>query len=141
MEKLFESLNQIVELLNQIYTITGNQTTILLDSKQAGEGLDMIEQMAVYKNELTTQLESTEQIFQQYYDQYKNHITDIDAQKLLKQTVSYVLELKDKVIKLESQNVLIMQDLLKRLTEKVEIPKQAQAVSAAYKQHSKNNFK
>lgn len=137
MEKLFESLNQIMELLNQIYTITGNQTTILLDSKQAGDGLDMIEQMAAYKNDLTTRLEQVEVVFGQQYAEYKEEIEDVEVQKLLKQTVARVLELKDKVIKLEQQNLLIMQDLLKRLTEKIEIPKKAEAVSAAYKQHSK----
>lgn len=137
MEKLFESLNQIMELLNQIYTITGNQTTILLDSKQAGEGLDMIEEMAAYKNDLTTQLEQVEVIFGQQYAEHKADIEDVEIQKLLKQTVARVLELKDKVIQLEQQNVLIMQDLLKRLTEKIEIPKKAEVVSAAYKKHSK----
>lgn len=137
MEKLFESLNQIMELLNQIYTITGNQTTILLDSKQAGEGLDMIEEMATYKNDLTTQLEQVEVIFGQQYAEHKADIEDVEIQKLLKQTVARVLELKDKVIQLEQQNVLIMQDLLKRLTEKIEIPKKAEVVSAAYKKHSK----
>lgn len=137
MEQLFESLNHIIEYLNQIYTITQNQTTVLLDNKQAGESLDLIEEMATYKNEVTLELEKTEQIFQGLYNAYKGAITEPEIQKLLKQTVSHVLTLKDKVIQLEQQNVLIMQDLLRRLTEKVEIPKNPTQVTNAYKQHSK----
>lgn len=137
MEELFASLNQIIEYLNQIYTITQNQTTILLDSNHAGESLDLIEEMAAYKNEVTLELEKTEQTFQGFYNRDKAEITDPEIQKLLKQTVSHVLGLKDKVIQLEQQNVLIMQDLLRRLTEKVEIPKSQAQVANAYKQHSK----
>lgn len=137
MEELFERLNRIVEYLNQIYTITQNQTTILLDKGQTGEGIDLIEEMASYKNELTSQLEKEEQGFQEVYNQYKTTIEEVEVQKLLKQTVSHILTLKDKVIELEQKNVLIMQDLLKRLTEKVEIPKNPQFVANAYKNHGK----
>lgn len=137
MEKLFESLTHIIELLSQIYTITMNQRTILLDSKNASDGLDMIEEMATYKNELTSELEAVEQTFQAQYAKKKEDLTDVEVQKLLKNAVAQVLELKDKVIQVEQQNVLIMQDLLKRLTEKVEIPKQRDQAMEAYKQNTK----
>nr|WP_307991093.1 hypothetical protein [uncultured Niameybacter sp.] len=137
MEQLFESLNRIVEYLNQIYTITQNQTTILLDSKQAGDSLNLIEEMATYKNEITTELEKEEEIFQTQYSLHKASINEVEVQRLLKQTVGHVLALKDKVIQLEQKNVLIMQDLLKRLTEKVEIPKNPEFVTMAYKKHGK----
>lgn len=137
MEQLFESLNRIVEYLNQIYTITQNQTTILLDSKQAGDSLNLIEEMATYKNEITTELEKEEEIFQTQYNLHKACINEVEVQRLLKQTVGHVLALKDKVIQLEQKNVLIMQDLLKRLTEKVEIPKNPEFVTMAYKKHGK----
>lgn len=137
MEQLFESLNHIVEYLNQIYTITQNQTTILLDSKQAGDSLNLIEEMATYKNEITTELEKEEEIFQTQYNLHKASINEVEVQRLLKQTVGHVLALKDKVIQLEQKNVLIMQDLLKRLTEKVEIPKNPEFVTRAYKKHGK----
>lgn len=137
MEQLFESLNRIVEYLNQIYTITQNQTTILLDSKQAGDSLNLIEEMAIYKNQITTELEKEEQTFQAQYDIHKASINDVEVQKLLKQTVSHVLALKDKVIQLEQKNVLIMQDLLKRLTEKIDIPKNSEFVTSAYKKYGK----
>lgn len=137
MEQLFESLNRIVEYLNQIYTITQNQTTILLDSKQAGDSLNLIEEMAAYKNEITSELEKEEQIFQTQYNLHKGSINEVEVQRLLKQTVGHVLALKDKVIQLEQKNVLIMQDLLKRLTEKVEIPKNPEFVTSAYKKHGK----
>lgn len=137
MEKLFESLTHIIELLSQIYTITMNQRTILLDSKNASDGLDMIEEMAAYKNELTSELEAVEQTFQAQYAKKKEDLTDVEVQKLLKNAVAQVLELKDKVIQVEQQNVLIMQDLLKRLTEKVEIPKQRDQAMEAYKQNTK----
>ena len=137
MEQLFKSLTHIIELLDQIYTITINQRTILLDSKNAGDGLDMIEEMATYKNELTNKLEAIEGAFQEQYAAEKENLTDIEVQKLLKQAVGQVLELKDKVIQLEQHNVLIMQDLLRRLNEKIEIPKAPGAVVHAYKQYSK----
>lgn len=138
MEELFSTLEEITECLEQIHSITQNQMTILLETKYMGEGLDMIEQMATYKENLTTEVEEREQVFQGLYSAYRDKITEVEDKKKLKKYVDHIMKLKELIIEGEQKNVMVMQDLLRRCAERVEIPKNAQRVAEAYKAQGKN---
>ena len=113
MEALFEALDAIYAHLEQIQTITQNQTVILLDTSYMGDGLDMIEQMATFKEQLTTEVEEKEAVFQGLYSKYKNDVTDVDDKKRLKDTVDSIMQIKNFIMEQEQKNVFILQDLLK----------------------------
>ena len=70
MESLFKSLDTIIEFLNQIKTLTDNQATVLLSNTSTVEEennmLDLLEQMADYKEELTINLKKEEEFFNGY---------------------------------------------------------------------------
>ena len=137
MEALFEALEAIEDLLEQIQTITQNQMTILLDSAYMGDGLDMIEQMATFKEGLTTQVETTEATFQALYSKHKVDITEAIDKKRLKDSVDHIMRLKAYIIEQEQKNVFILQDLLRRMQEPIELPKNAKQVAKAYESHKK----
>lgn len=138
MEALFSVLEEIQEILEQIYGITQNQMTILLETKYMGEGLDMVEQMAVYKEQLTTEVENREITFQGLYNEYHTMVIEREDKKRLKGMVDRIMQLKERIIEGEQKNVLVMQDLLRHAAERVEIPKTAKHVAEAYKVHHKN---
>lgn len=70
MESLFKSLDTIIEFLNQIKTLTDNQATVLLSNTSTVEEennmLDLLEQMADYKEELTINLKKKKKFFNGY---------------------------------------------------------------------------
>ena len=138
MDELFKQLEQIRQFLEQIQNITENQMTILLSDSI--EGLDMIEQMAEYKGELTTQLEKVEKEFQALYNEKKEFIHSNDQinnseLKQLKDNVKYILQLKDQVILQEQKNYLLLKEAVDT-RNKVKIPKSVdKAVSAVSYTH------
>ncbi|MGL4799609.1 MAG: hypothetical protein ACRDDX_02105 [Cellulosilyticaceae bacterium] len=137
MNVLFEQLEAIKETLEQIHVITQNQMTILLETQYIGEGLDMIEQMADYKETLTTEVEKSEAVFQELYTAHKHEIQQPEDKKRLKQLVDEIMRWKTVIMEGEQKNIMVMRDLLRRCTEKVELPKNAQQVASAYKAHNK----
>ena len=137
MEAIFQSLEKIYALLDQIYSITQNQMTILLETQYAGDGLTLIEQMATYKENLTKEVEEEETIFQVVYHTQHDRIQDTGDKKRLKEAVDRIMKLKTQIMEAEHKNVLIMQDLLKRMSEPIEMPKSAKRVVAAYQNNTK----
>jgi archaellum component FlaC len=139
MDELFKQLEQIRQFLEQIQNITENQMTILLSDSI--EGLDMIEQMAEYKGELTTQLEKVEKEFQALYNEKKEFIHSNDQinnseLKQLKDNVKYILQLKDQVILQEQKNYLLLKEAVDT-RNKVKIPKSVDKAVSEYNKHKK----
>ncbi len=140
MDELFKQLEQIRQFLEQIETITENQMTILLSDSI--EGLDIIEQMAQYKSDLTSQLEETEKKFQILYHEKKEFIHANDQInnrdiKQLKDNVQYILQLKDKVILQEQKNYLLLKEIVDIRKNKMQIPKSVDKVVSEYNKHKK----
>lgn len=139
MDELFKQLDQIRQFLEQIQNITENQMTILLSDSI--EGLDMIEQMAEYKGELTAQLEKVEKEFQALYNEKKEFIhsnDQINNSELtqLKDNVKYILQLKDQVILQEQKNYLLLKEAVDT-SNKVKIPKSVDKAVSEYNKHKK----
>jgi len=148
MKELFEYLKNIHELLEQIYTITDNQTTVLLapmeettneeeDSFKEESSLDMITQMSDYKEELTEQLMKAEDLFQKEYDKCKHLASSSEEVMELKRLVSGVLERKEAVVEHEQSNMLLLKSRSKRTLEVVHLPQNPIEVSNAYKKQQK----
>lgn len=141
MKELFEYLGNIEKLLEQIYTITDNQTTVLLakmDTEEAENGaLDMIAQMADYKDELMHQLGRSEKMFQEEYDVCKNLLKEEKDILELQRLVAAVLDAKQAVVEREQSNLLLMQAASKKKLERVYVPQNATEVSNAYKKQQK----
>ncbi len=140
MDELFEKIDQIRLFLEQIKNITENQTTILLSDNI--EGLDMIEQMAEYKSELTSELEKTEKAFQALYDEkreaiYANDQIRNNDLKQLKNNVEYILQLKEQVILQEQKNYMILKEITETRKNAVKIPKNLKEAVSEYSKHQK----
>lgn len=137
MQELLAMLNEIYALLEQISTITTNQTTILLQSREnAGEdnsALDMIESMVEYKENLITELTQKEQVFDKAYEPYKGKIKDAAYIKRFKEQVGRIMAMKTAIVEAERNNVLVMQSFAKMKEKQMSIPKAPDAVAAAYK--------
>lgn len=112
MEVLFEYLRQIYALLEQIYTITDNQATILLAPTEENdvyadenEALDIIAQMVDYKEELTVKLFEVEDIFQKEYNKCKQRLNNKEEKIVLelKGLVAAVLECKKDIVEAEAK--------------------------------------
>lgn len=144
MQSLFDYLNKIQELLQQIHDITENQTTILTSSVYVDEDvtdgtLSMMEEMIDYKDELINLLTEAEQNFQGVYNAYREEIIQSKQMKLLKSEVEKVLKLKDEITKKEQKNVLLLQNQSRKRVERVEvIPNKNQVVAAYRKQQNKS---
>jgi hypothetical protein len=136
-EVLIQSLQGMIELLEQVLAITHNQMTVLLERNDEDECIQMLEQMVSYKENLTTQIEQKEQGFQAQYDSIKEGPLSVEQQKRLKEWVAKVLLLKDQIIEAEQKNFLLLQDASRRCATKIEIPKNPNQVVDAYKQQIK----
>ena len=137
MDDLLRMLEQIYALLEQISTITTNQTTILLQSRETTDEdnrvLDMIESMVGYKDELIVELTNREQIFDKAYEKYKGKVIDPHYVKLFKSWVERIMSMKAAIVEAERNNVLVMQSFAKMKEKQMSIPKAPDAVAAAYK--------
>lgn len=144
MQSLFDCLNKIQELLQQIHDITENQTTILTSSIQADEEvvddtLSMIEEMVDYKDELINLLTEAERTFQGIYNDHREEIIQSKQMKLVKSEVEKVLKLKDEITKKEQKNVLLLQGQSRKRIERVKVtPNKNQVVAAYRKQQNKS---
>ncbi|MGL4343718.1 MAG: hypothetical protein ACRCTE_00830 [Cellulosilyticaceae bacterium] len=137
MEEMLMALEQVRELLEQILGITQNQMTVLLEGQHNDECLDMVEQMAQLKGDLTTQMEQSEAQFQQLYGMHKDQIVGAQVVSFFQERIGTVLSLKDQIIAAEQKNVLLLQELLRKYVERVAIPKNPQQVTEAYQKQKK----
>jgi hypothetical protein len=142
MEKLFEYLNHIQRLLDQIFTITDNQTTILLtltgvESEAENEVLDMIAQMADYKEELTKELGIAEEAFQAYYEAHRELVAGEKHVRDMQNLVKGVLDGKQAVIEQEQKNLLLLQAHSKKKLERVQVPQNPGHAASAYRKQQK----
>lgn len=137
MKDLLQMLEAIYKLLEQVSTITTNQTTILLqsreDTEEANEALDMIESMVDFKEELITELTNKEQIFDKTYERYQGKINDPEYIKLFKSWVEKIMAMKTAIVEAERNNVLVIQSFARMKEKQMSIPKAPDAVAAAYK--------
>lgn len=137
MQELLTMLNEIYALLEQISTITTNQTTILLQSRknadEDNDALDMIESMVDYKENLITELTQKEQVFDKAYEPYKGQIKDEKYIKCFKEQVERIMTMKKGIVEAERNNVLVMQSFTKMKEKQMSIPKAPDAAAAAYK--------
>ncbi|MDF2595237.1 MAG: hypothetical protein K0R69_1578 [Clostridia bacterium] len=142
MEKLFEYLNHIQSLLDQIFTITDNQTTILLtltgaEGEAENEALDMVTQMADYKEELTKELSSAEEAFQAYYEAHKELVEGEVHVRDMQSLVKGVLDGKQAVVAQEQKNLLLLQAHSKKKLERVQVPQNPRHAASAYRKQQK----
>lgn len=136
MDEMLDKLDQIQEMLEQILVITQNQMTVLIGGRDTDEGLDMVEQMATLKGELTTEMEQVEARFQQLYSIHKESIVGSVVSKF-QVKIGSVLKLKDEIIEAEQKNVLLLQESLRRYVQRVELPKDPKLVAEAYMKNKK----
>lgn len=134
MNELFEQLGQINDILDQITNITTNQMTVLLQSisGDVDEGLNMLEGMVSYKDELISELIAIEALFDKGYKEKRDEVNTSNQVDKLKQYVKMILEKKERIKQLENNNMTIMQSKV-RENKKMQIKKVAQEVAAAYK--------
>ncbi len=142
MEKLFEYLGQIQNLLDQILTITDNQTTILLsltgsEEEDEDQALDMMAQMADYKDEITKTLSSIEEDFQACYEASKGLIKEADHVRAVQGLVKAILDSKQAIVDQEQRNLLLLQAHSKKKIERVHVSHNASHVSDVYKKQQK----
>ena len=139
MDELIKMLGQIYDLLDQVNSITINQTTVLLQSNETlddeNDALAMLEGMVAYKEEVTNDLIALEKVFDTTYSKYKDKMTDPAYIKLFKDWVERIMTKKKEIVDAEQNNVIIMQALSKRSARRMEIPKDARQVVDAYKKH------
>ena len=134
MQSLFNQLKEIDDLLDQISTITSNQTTILIDSNtEESEKITLIENMVTYKDELIDKLQQVEILFDKNYKEKREQVTDKKYITQFKQCVSHILIKKQEIQELEQNNVRIMQSQASKSREQIKIQKGAKEVVSAYK--------
>ena len=134
MEELFNQLKEIEDILEQISTITANQTTVLLQTTNETLGeIDILETMVGYKEELINQLETVEKSFDANYKEKREQVKSKEYVLEFKKRVANILDKKQQIQDMEQNNVRIMQSKVSRKIEKMEIAKKPNQVLAAYK--------
>lgn len=137
MEEMLVALDTVKDMLEQILGITQNQLTVLLEGQHSEECLDIVEQMAQLKGELTMEMEQAEACFQQLYSVHKSQIVGAEVVSFFQSKIGVVLSLKDEIIAAEQKNVLLLQELLRKYVERVELPKNPKHVAEAYQKQKK----
>lgn len=137
MEKLLTSLDNITKLLEQVYSITQNQTTILLEHNEEGSAIDVLEKMFEYKSVVMSELEQVEGDFQAQYSQYRNRLEGTPLLIKLQKEVGQILKLKEEIVTIEQRNLMLMKDRRKRFMGRVDLPQNPQKVAEAYKKHAR----
>ncbi len=142
MDILLAKLDKINELLEQINSITSNQTTVLLEKKLECEDknsiIEVLEGMYNYKEQLIGDVESAEADFEKVYEPYRGKITDDSFIRLFKEKVKAILDLKQIIVENEKRNMMLMQSRGKQLKQTVAIPNNPKEVSDRYK-NNKNS--
>lgn len=139
MDALMGILEKIYKTLEQIYSITQNQNTILRERQFETEALELLEEMSTYKEHLTKEIEEDERLFQTSYDRFKDTLKDDFFYKDLKNKVEAILAYKEAIIACEQNNVLLMQSLARSCHERVQVPKPPQQVVKAYHAQQKQS--
>lgn len=139
MQQLLKQLDYIYELLEQIETITTNQTTVLLQSNEEDssevEAVEFLESMFNYKEEIINELEKAEAIFQESYEPYRGKITDKAFIEMIQSKIASIMAKKKTISDAELNNLLVMQAYTKKRTKQFVIPRQAKDVTEAYKKY------
>lgn len=135
MESLFNELKEIEDILEQISTITANQTTVLLQTtnEELEEEMSLLETMVDYKEELINKLELVEKSFDMNYKKKREQAASKEYALKFKDCVAKILNKKQEIQDMEQNNVRIMQSRKSRKVEKVEIAKKPNEVAAAYR--------
>ena len=137
---LLEKLSGIIGKLEQVNGITMNQYTVLLESissKEDGERIDkVIREMASYKEELINQVEQDEIEFENEYYLVREKIIDQDEINQLKNRVSQVIQLKEKIMENEKANMMLVQSRLRQKNKAITIPKDSKKIVEIYKNSS-----
>ncbi|MGL4346186.1 MAG: hypothetical protein ACRCTE_13390 [Cellulosilyticaceae bacterium] len=137
MEEMLVQLEKVKDMLEQILGITQNQMTVLIEGQHSEEGLELVEQMALLKGELTTEMEEAEACFQQLYQVNRGLVQGDKVVALFQSKISEVFLLKDQIIAAEQKNVLLLQETLRKYVERVELPKDPKRVTEAYQKQKK----
>lgn len=137
---LLEKLSGIIEKLEQVNGITMNQYTVLLESissKEDEERIDkVIGEMATYKEELINEVEQDEIEFEKAYYLVREKIIDQDEINQLKNRVSQVIQLKEKIMENEKANMMLVQSRLRQKNKAITIPKDPKKIVEIYKNSS-----
>ena len=137
MRTLLAKLDKISELLEQINSITSNQTTVLLEKDVEYEDdnsiIAVLEEMYNYKEQLIGDVERAEADFEKVYEPYRGKITDDSFAQLIKEKVKAILDLKQLIVDNEKTNMMIMQSRGKQLKQTMAIPNNPKKVSEQYK--------
>ena len=137
MNTILTYLSRIESLLEQIETMTQNQTTILLhqlDSKE-DEALNIIEEIVGYKDKAIQELTEVEALFQESYKKNREALLQSAQIKEIKERVAHILEAKERITKHEQNNLRLLTSKIGKRPEKVEIKPNAQCVANAYKKN------
>ena len=145
MKILLSLLEEIYALLEQIHTITTNQTTILLQPKETNEeeniAIDLIDSMVEYKDEIIKLVTDKEKEFEDAYSPLRGKITQEDDVIMIKEAVNKVMNKKQDIVESEKDNMLIMQNLGKKKAKVTHISATANKVVTAYKKTTSENIK
>ncbi len=133
LQMLDDYLVEITKLLRQIEGITLNQQQVLCTDPLDDERLNMIEQMAGFKENITNDVERVENKFQMLYSEVKPFLTDKSFVARLQTNISEVLHLKDNVIRLEQMNADSLKRELNQKLGKVIVPKKPEEIINKYK--------
>ncbi|PHV71359.1 hypothetical protein CS063_06615 [Sporanaerobium hydrogeniformans] len=143
MEELFQKLKGIIEVLEQIKTLTDNQTTVLLSEittlEEESNLLDMIEQMAAYKDEMMNALHKEEDEFQKLYAMHKQSLAESNCLADIQKQVGSILQMQQIIVETEQNNLLLMQKRVRMKSEKVALPANHAKVTAAYQRQQKKS--
>ena len=145
MKILLSLLEEIYALLEQIHTITTNQTTILLQPKETNEeeniAIDLIDSMVEYKDEIIKLVTDKEKEFEDAYSPLRGKITQEDDVIMIKEAVNKVMNKKQEIVESEKNNMRIMQNLGKKKEKVTHISPTANKVVTAYKKTTSENIK
>lgn len=148
MDIIFNTLSDILELLEQIDTITQNQKLVLLEELGQPDSSDEVDEeacvsflegMVECKGELITQLEQKEAIFQEAYTKGKDLLMSSGKMKEVKNQVEIILKKKDLITEHEKENLLLLNTHSKRKEKPMEIHPKMENVVAAYKRQATKN--
>lgn len=135
MDKLEGYLKYINEKLEQIYAITQNQATVLLESMNDQQTINVLEEMFGYKDQLMKELVEVELEFQEAYYKKRDELQQEGRLGKIKLMIEKIFKIKDKIMAAEQKNILLMQSRTPAL-EKVEIQIQPMKVVESYKKYS-----
>lgn len=135
MEILFNQLDKIDELLEQISVMTFNQATVLIQpNTDEEEKMNLLETMVNYKEEIINELEKVEGQFNNEYSKKREQIcSNKDVIVKFKERVQKILDKKQSIQEMEENNVRTLCERNSVKLEPVKISKNPNDAVAAYK--------